>query len=263
MFDNVTFNECNVQPIYTYVLGIFLCLGGIISYFPQYYSLIKSKHSKGISELSLFILNIGSACLAANSFILNWFKFQCYSNCSFWLCTANLLSLFQIMVGWIVVFPLYLIFVRYKIKHSDARILNDIIYFVVYVIFILLMVIVGVFEKTRDNNEFFQISAYSLGIISMVCTCIVWLPQIIKLIRTKEQGNLSLLMFILQTPGNLIIIIFQLLYHQSITTWGTYVVSFIEQLIIVIILLILKCKSKREINESSEVEPIIEEIWKV
>lgn len=243
MFDDFLFDGCNIQPIYTYVLGILLCIGGTITYFPQYYSLIKSKHSKGISELSLFILNIGSACLAANSFILNWFKFQCYSNCSFWLCTANLLSLFQIIIGWIVVFPLYLIFVRYKIKHSENRILYDLVYFIVYTVFILIMILVGLFEKVKDNIEFFQISAYSLGIISMICTCIVWMPQIIKLIRTKEQGNLSLLMFILQTPGNILIIFFQLLYHQSITTWGTYAISFAEQLTIVIILLILKCKT--------------------
>ena len=169
------YNTCTVEPVYSYVLGILLCVGGMISYFPQYYSLIKTKQHKGISELSLFILNIGSACLAANSFILNWYKFECYHHCSFWICGANLLSMFQIMVGWIMVFPLYLIFIRYKIKNSDKRIIYDIIYIFIYIFFILVMIIVGLSEKFKTNNiSFFKITAWILGgVISPICLSLI------------------------------------------------------------------------------------------
>ena len=239
------FDECTVQPVYTYVLGILLCLGSIISYIPQYYSLIKTKQHKGISELSLFILNVGSACLAANTFILNWYKFECYESCSFWICTANLLSMFQIMIGWIMVLPLYLIYIRYKIKNSDKRIIYDVVYFTIYFIFIMIMIIIGLSKEIHsDNILFFRISAYVLGIMSAICTCIVWLPQIVKLIRTKEQGNLSLIMFLMQAPGSCISAGFQILYKQSISTWGTYIVSFVEQTVIVIILLIFKYRNQ-------------------
>jgi len=242
--------SCQEEPVFTYVLGIILCIGGMVSYFPQYYCLVKTRQNKGISELSLLLLNIGSACLAANSFILNWGKFECYQHCNFWLCSADLLSILQIMVGWIMVLPLYLIFIRYKIINSERRIIYDLGYVAIYIMFILIMIIVGLSEKLSpgDSRKFFNISAKVLGIISAICSCIVWLPQIIKLIRTKKQGNLSLLMFIIQTPGNAIIIIFQILYHQNWTTWFNYVITLAEQGTIVVILLIIRYKNRRQID---------------
>ena len=245
---------CQAEPILSIVLGILICIGGIISYTPQYFNLFKTKQHKGISEFSLLLLNIGSASLAANAFILNWYKFECYRHCNFWLCTADLLSMIQIVVGWIMVFPLYLIFVRYKIKNSERKIIYDIIYVSIYILFILIMVIVGLVEKLglSNNNNFFVISAKILGIFSAVCSSVVWLPQIIKLLRTKQQGNLSLLMFILQTPGNFVIIMFQIMYHQDWTTWISYVITLIEQMLIVIILLVFKFRNRKNIQEISE-----------
>nr|QBK91485.1 MAG: PQ loop repeat protein [Pithovirus LCPAC302] len=111
------------------------------------------------------------------------------------------------------------------------------------------MIIVGFSEKLgSNNNKFFGIAARLLGIISAVCSSIVWLPQIVQLIRLQEQGNLSLIMFLLQTPGNAIIILLQILYKQNWTTWISYVILFIEQTIIVIILIVFKCRSIRNIE---------------
>jgi hypothetical protein len=59
-------------------------------------------------------------------------------------------------------------------------------------------------------------------------------------------------MFLMQTPGNAIIIIFQILYHQNWTTWITYVINLAEQGTIVVILLIFMWrdwKIKKELNE--------------
>lgn len=248
-------SDCIIEPIYIYVLGILLCIGGILSYLPQYYALVKSKQAKGISELSLFILNIGSACLAVNSVILNWSKFYCHSpseqKCPGWVCGADLLPTVQIVIGWIMVFLLHLIFVRYKIKNSDRAMIYDLSYLLVLFLFFIIVGIVGMTEKIQGAQYFFTVSAWVLGgIVSPICSCLVWIPQIIKLIRTKDSGNLSLLMFILQTPGSVVVIVFQVLYHQSITTWGTYVICLIEQGIIVVILIIYKIRDRRKLSES-------------
>lgn len=252
MFDAI---DCVPAPVYGYVLGICLCIGGVLSYLPQYYSLIKSGQSTGIHEFSILLLNVGSACLAANSFILNYWKFECYDQCSFWLCSGNLLSMFQIWIGWISVLPLYLIFLRFKIRESEKRVLNDIIYGLIYIMFIFIMIIVGVTEKSisSDSKAFFRISAQVLGIISAICSFFVWIPQIYELLKTQEQGSLSLLMFIIQTPGNLVIIILQVLYQQSWTTWITYLVIFVEQAAIVIILLVFKYRERRMRRELHDV----------
>ena len=241
---------CYVQPIYTYVLGIILGCSGIISYLPQYYNLVKAKHHKGISELSLFLLNLSCVTLAANALILNWWKFKCYQiplslGCNFWVCSGNLLSVFQIMVSWAMVLPLYFIFIRYKIRHSDRKIIYDISYISIYVIFILVMIIVGMSEKllVTNNVNFFYIMAWIMGgLLSPVFSSVVWIPQIVKLIMDKDSGGLSLPMFLMQTPGNGVIIAFQIMYGQNWTTWISYVVTLVEQLIIVIILIFYKYK---------------------
>lgn len=243
MFDAI---NCQAEPFYSYILGICLCVAGIVSYLPQYYSLIKSGQTTGISEISLLILNIGGATLAANSFILNYWKFECYDRCSALLCTANLLPLIQIFIGWIVVLPLYLIFIRFKIQTSKKRLLSDIRFILTYMIFVVVMLIFGIIEKVYiGNTNFFKIAAITLGIISAICSCIVWLPQIVKLIKTQEAGGLSLLMFGLQTPGNIMIIILQVLYRQNWSTWIAYVVLLAEQGTIVIILLVFKYRELR------------------
>jgi uncharacterized protein with PQ loop repeat len=240
---------CVAEPIFNIILASLLCAGGIISYIPQIYSLVKSKQTKGISEMSLFILCLSYAFLTGNAVILNWTRFECYGHCSFWICTGKLLSLLQITIGWIMVFPLYIIFLRYKIKNSDSRIISDLKYILIYIITIGLIVIVGVSEKIHegDNPIFFLAMAKILGILSGICSSIVWLPQIIKLLKTKESGNLSLPMFIMQSPGNAIIIVLQILYHQDWTTWLAYVITLVEQTTIVIILIVYKCRDRDKI----------------
>lgn len=250
-----SYYECNVQPIYSYILGILLCIGGMVSYIPQYYYLIKTKNHKGISDKSLFFLNMGSFCLFSNALILNWWKFSCYGKCSTALCTANLESVFQIGVGCIAPFPLYLLFVKYRIRNSlmqmrDRNIYKRIVYILlyvgIYIVFVMLMIIVGLVEKMSNPNSWsiFEVAAKIFGILAAVCFSIVWLPQIIQLIKTKRQGNLSLAMFLIQTPGNAIIIMFQVLYKQNWTTWFAYVITLAEQLTIVIILFVYKCRQR-------------------
>ena len=279
---------CDSEKTITYILGIFLCIGGAVSYLPQYIALIKSKQAKGISELSLLILNIGALCLACNSLILNWWQFECYKFCGFLLCTGNLLAFYQIFIGWIIVFPLYLIFVYFQYKfnnnynysttelspgvseslelleppnseknlqsqsQSQSRSYKtcfyELSYVITYVIFLIVIILLLTIEKfTYNNVNVLYIVAYILGICSMVCSGIVWIPQIIKLIRYKDEEGLSLTMFLIQTPGSAIIIVFQaILNHQDVTTWISYVFNFTEQLIIVIILIVLMIRKYKQ-----------------
>lgn len=163
---------------------------------------------------------------------------------------------FQICIGWIIVFPLYLIYVRvvYKFrgtsKKSYKNCLYELSYVITYAVFLLVVILLLAIEDyTYKNVNVFVIIAYILGIISMVCWSIVWIPQIIKLIQKKDDQGLSLPMFLIQTPGNGLIIIFQaILNHQNWSTWIAYLFNLIEQLIIVVILIVLKCISRSERN---------------
>lgn len=261
---------CAQQSIIGDIVGILLCIGGASSYIPQYYSLIKAKTTEGLSELSYFLLNIGSCTLAVNSIILNWYKWKCFEECDFWLCNSQLLSTYQIGIGFLIVLPLYLIFFNYKYKnisrvairkvwveseqYKKRRTCRKIIihtgFFGTYILFIVIIVILALTEQY--NTKFMIGFAKAMGIISAICSCVVWIPQIVELIKTKERGNLSLLMFILQAPGNGIIIFFQAyLYKQNVTTWFPYVITLIQQTIIIILIIIFYCMKKRQNQEDN------------
>ena len=242
---------CNIQPVYNYILGIALCIGGMVTYIPQYISILKHKNINGISELSLFILNLSSTLLTLNSIILNWSLFQCYNNCNGWLCTGNLLPLFQIACGALVVIPLYIIFLYFKVNQSDKSYLHDLRFALTYLFsIIVLSIIVPLIRSSHGIIIFAKI----IGVFAAIFSCIIWVPQIVKLIKTKDPGKLSLVMFLFQTPGNAIIIVLQLLYKQDWSTWITYLFLFIEQTAIVFLIIFYKKRMmsqyNRELTES-------------
>ena len=209
------------------ILGIAICIGSVGSYIPQFYNIIKHKSIKGISEMSLVILNIGLMCLTLNSIIFSWDYFtydQAY----------KLLPFIQISISWVMVLIYYIIFIIYKFKTFEKRILSGVSYLLAYLIFGIVIISLAIGEKIGGENvKFFHIFANVLGYTSAFCNGIVFIPQIITLYINRSNGNLSFLMFLLQTPGNVIIIVFQaVLYKTALSTWITYVILFIEQSII-------------------------------
>jgi len=62
-------------------------------------------------------------------------------------------------------------------------------------------------------------------------------------------------MLMIQIPGALLVIIFQgLLNHADITTWGPYLISGIQQMILVVMCIIFRQKTK---EPPSEVERLL------
>ncbi len=249
--------SCETEPIFGYILGISVCIGIVVSYIPQYYSLIKSKQTKGISEYSLLLLNLSSLFLTANSFILNFQTFRCYFHCSWWLCTLNLLSFIQIAIAWLSVVPLYVVFLQYLIQESKEKPLIVLKYGIMYLIISLILILGVLITDTIliDKISFEKTIAQTLGIISAILSGGIWIPQIIELLKIQEQGSLSLVMFFIQTPGTVVQIFLQIIDHQDWTTWIAYAVTFVEQVIIIVILIIFKYKS----NKPGELEPLINE----
>ena len=213
------------------LVGSLICLGSILSYVPQFYNIIKYESVIGISEMSLVLMNIGLMCLTMNSLIFSW---QYFSPPDF----QNLFPFFQIALSWVMVLIYYLIFITYKFKKKkEKRLLYGLHYAVPYLVFTIFIVALSLGEKLEGHNSFFHLFANILGYTSAVLNCLVFLPQIYKIYQNKSRGNISVLMYVLQTPGNLIIIVFQaVLYSSPVSTWITYVVVLIEQVIILIMI---------------------------
>ena len=230
--------------------GIAICLGGIIGYLPQFYNIIKYDSVHGISEVTLVLANIGLMCLTMNSLIYSWSYF--FNDFS------NLLPFISIALSWFMILIYYIIFITYKIqnKHkslsshtsssgtssssdkTQKRLLYGLHYAITYLIFTIFVLALSLGEKIQGNMKFFIVFADILGYTSAILNSLVYLPQIYTLWKNKSSGNLSLLMYVIQTPGNVIIIVFQaFLYSAPISTWITYVIVLLEQSIILFLMI--------------------------
>ena len=227
------------------VLGFGLSVGSILTYVPQLYNIIKNKSVQGISEPSLILMNIGMMCLNMNLVIRSWNYFFCQS----FQCFSNLLPLINVTISWLMTCIYYIIYITYKIKNTEKRAISALKYTWTYFLFAILIITLALGEKIENNSTFFGTYEKVLGVSSAVLNSLVYLPQIYVLLRDKNNGNISILMYALQTPGNLLLIVFHILFGNPITTWLTYLVVLFEQLVILVLLLFFRF-SKEENLES-------------
>lgn len=299
----ITPSFCVKYSTFTYVFGCIICFGAILGYVPQLITLIRSKSIKGFSELSAFLMCLSLSTLTLNTLILNWWRWSCFTKCTYQhiklgFCFLNMLSVFQIGTSWIMASFVYILFMRTKVctskqeqpkkfyveihENGDIQELDELnesdesnepsesndseeisletfertfkiipkwamdwTLFGIYVLFILIIIIISVLQKTiNQNSNFFIGFAYAMGIISSIASCVMWLPQIIHLIRKKEDEGLSILMFILQAPGSIIVVIFQaVIYQQPVITWMPYAINAIEQFIVIGLLIWIKIRN--------------------
>ena len=220
------------------VTGSLLCIGCILGYIPQFYNIIKFKSVKGISEFSLVLMNIGTMCLTMNSIIFSWSYFSCHDL----PCLTDLFPFIQIFLSWIMVLIYYIIFIVYKFYNNKHKIEKSLLagsyYIITYLIFTIFVIALALGEKMENHSSFFHLFADILGYTSAVLNSIVFLPQIYTIYSLKSKGNLSFIMFLMQTPGNLVIIVFQaVLYNSPVSTWITYVIILAEQSIILFLMI--------------------------
>ena len=226
-------------------IGISLAVGTVASYVPQFHNIVKSQSVKSISELSLILLNLASMFLTVNLLIFSWDVFSCSPFTG--ECFSALLPFLDVTISWLVNLIYYLIFITFKIKNREKRCISGLQYSIVYLLFAIIIIILSLTEKMQNNRAFFRIYQEVLGIASAVLNGLVYLPQIITLLKNKEIGSNSIIMYALQTPGNLLIIFYQaIMFRVPISTWLTFVIVFCQQLIILIILIYLHFKKKRE-----------------
>jgi uncharacterized protein with PQ loop repeat len=229
------------------ILGIGISIGSIATYIPQFYIIMKNRSIEGISEASLIVMNIGMMCLSMNSLIYSWKYFFCN-------CLYDLLPFITIVISWIVVLFYYIIFLIYKLKDYSKLFSPTLSYAISYLFFVSLIIVLALTEKIKDHTNFLILYADILGIASSVANGLAYIPQIYILLKTRSNGNLSLLMYIFQTLGGVVILFFQIIIFRSpITTWITYVVVLAEQAVILILMCIF-------INNDKKTEIIYENV---
>lgn len=100
-----------------------------------------------------------------------------------------------------------------------------------------------------------------LGIMASIFVIFQQVPQIIVTWKLKSAGTLSLGMLLLQFPGNLAVIGFQAgLNGADITTWGPYLVSAIQLLILIILVVYFKYKEWRHQKQEQKISVELSDI---
>lgn len=233
--------------------AVLITLGSLISYVPQIHKIVINKSVDGISQISLVLTNMGMFCLTMNSLIFTWTSIINHH----WI---EILPFVQIASSWLMVLIYYIIFLLYNFKKQKKRFIYGLHYLTTYILFVIFLIslTIGEYESVKNQDNFFDIFARALGYCSAIINSVVYIPQIIEIYRKKSVGSNSFVMYFMQTPGNAIIILFQaVVYNGHISTWITYVIVFIQQ---TIVLLLMTYYHYSPVDKSF---PIIQESWHI
>lgn len=99
------FEEEAARPI-NVAIGFILVTGTAISIIPAHVKIWSKRSCEGVSQATILLTNAAYTCLAWNMMML---KFPQIESCrlNWWLCQANLLAFYQVLVQWLLFFPLY------------------------------------------------------------------------------------------------------------------------------------------------------------
>jgi len=252
--------SCYSEPsILNIVVGIFLIIGTIASYIPQYIVIVSRKSSDGLSFIMIGIALTSSFFTAINAGILNWSNVVCCvdENLTFGRCLKNNLATEQLLIAVICTFTLYVFFLIYfhteptstqsrRQRVRMKRIATVLFCTILFVSTGLAILAALLYYDAGVDSHRIASFAKALGIISAIMILVQWAPQIFTTWRMQTAGSLSISMLLLQVPGSLLVIFFQgILNKADITTWGPYVFGAIEQMILIVMLTFFWLREKR------------------
>ena len=229
--DSPGLNACLffTKPPEAYALGIFLVLGPLFSFLPQYITLIRNKSSTGINWLMLLISAVSKCFNFQGSLLTNIDVLDCCtSSFTFWQCQASLLDVYQIGVTFLNAIPIWLLVLWYwhadgertQLRSKYRAIIAFWVWFVLNVILLslalsFLVVYLYSFDYPDAKTTIRTIS-FVFGIISAIGNCAQFFPQIATTFQLGDPGSLSVVSLAFQTPGSFLIVFFQaFIYHVS------------------------------------------------
>jgi len=264
--------SCYYEPTTINItVAVFLIVGTIISYIPQYVAIIKARSSEGINFLMLAMALSSGFLTAINSGILKWQSVVCCLGLNSAECIKNNLATEQLLSALLCSLVLYALFVVYydirptlsetrEVRAKKKRI-SIITFFGVLVGSIIISAVCGtLYYDVHLRGTILANVAQGLGIASSILITLQWAPQIWTTYKLKDPGSLSIVMLLLQMPGALLVMFFQsILNSADVTTWAPYAFLFIEELILVVMCLYYTIRKKRN-PHTSEQRRLLDEV---
>jgi len=96
----------------------------------------------------------------------------------------------------------------------------------------------------RKQDIIINTFAQSLGYISSVVIFVQWIPQIVHTFLSKSPGNFSIFMMMLLCPGAFVNVVYLAATGQSISTWFSYFVSGLQQIVLLALLIYYSIKER-------------------
>jgi uncharacterized protein with PQ loop repeat len=251
---------CYEEPTTANIVVASILIGGIaLSYVPQYISIAKAKSSAGISSLTVGLLLLGGLLTLINSGILKWDKVICCGSIHVDQCLGNNLPVIQLFIGPFCIFLLFIFVLIYfdtkpssddSLKEDKKRDL-----FRAWGIFLgtltvsIIVAVAGsiMYYVIHLPGEVLFTYAKVLGYIASALVLLQWTPQIITTFRAKSGGTLSLAMLAVQMPGAVVVSYYQgVLNHADFSTWAPYVLTAIQQVILIVMLVVFMIRDKKK-----------------
>lgn len=209
-----------INESYKLWLGLFICFGIGISYYPQISSISRSRSSRGISLVFLVLGFIGTTSTVVNVSMLQRQALRCcITSWPFGQCIQSLIGLTQVVLQC-TFFTIFLVSV-YIYLPSDHRVEAQVCGYILAT-WIALLSLGTIF--VIYSNELIESWAGVLGVLALLTGMVQYVPQIVYTFAVRSFGALSPHTLLMQCPGSFL---FALSLAMSPGTNWTSWISFV------------------------------------
>lgn len=187
-----------------FVAALVIAGGIVATYLPQYYNLIKTRNSIGLSPTYLLLICVAGISAAANLAMLSIISIPCCSELTAFECANSQVSLLQVGLQALSTLAIPLLCVIYTNTPQNTEypdVLKAWHNTLAYLAFISLLIATAALTFSQST---ILLCAKLLGLLSTVITFVQYIPQLIETYKLKASGALSVLMMCLQTPGGFV-----------------------------------------------------------
>lgn len=188
----------------TFGLSLFITVGIVVSFLPQYYNIVTTRSSIGLAPVFLLLISIAGLSATSNLVLLSFFSIPCCKEITQFECMNSQISLLQVgiqatctlLITWFCVeFSDHSVNEPEEEYRTIRRTWSE-----VQVVLLVLSTSLVIAFFTFSNN-LIMLYAKSLGLFSTFLTVVQYVPQLHTTYKLKKSGVLSVLMMAIQTPG--------------------------------------------------------------
>lgn len=242
------FEEEAARPI-NVAIGFILVTGTAVSIIPAHVKIWSKSSCEGVSQATIFLTNAAYTCLAWNMMML---KFPQIESCrlNWWLCQANLLAFYQVLVQWLLFFPLYAWCTHFG-EEGQKR------WFRKAWLAQVGMLLCGtggllLWSLLSDCSWTIRLVASGLGYISAFLNGVRQIPQIRTSLSVKGSGSISYTFYGLMGLGGILNLYFQIeSSRERLTTVLSTAVGCAMILVVLVLCAYYDCRAACSRSEDS------------